>query len=278
MNRSMNHSVNRAMDSPVRLIDAHIHPDLYEPGERERMLEELGKTVEAIIAVSMHEASCKFNLLLSRQYPGRIYPAFGFHPEQVIPDDEPLSELMDWITRHRDEAIAIGEVGLPYYNRLESEERGMPFDLYPYIALLDRFIVLAAELDKPVILHAVYEDADIACDLLERHGVTAAHFHWFKGAEHTVQRMVRNRYYISITPDVLYEQEIRELVRNYPLELLMAETDGPWPFKGPFTGRTTLPDMARDVVMEIALLKGVSFADTSERLYGNTRRFYNMEV
>jgi TatD DNase family protein len=260
----------------VRLIDAHVHPDLYNLADRELLLGQLGTAVEAIIAVSMHEESCATNLQLARRFPGRYLPAFGYHPEQAVPDQETVERLFVWIYKHRHDAIAIGEVGLPYYNRTESFARGERFDLTPYIALLEQFIHIAKDLEKPIILHAVYEDADIACDLLERYGVTAAHFHWFKGSEQTIQRMARNGYYVSITPDVLYEEEIRELARSYPMEQLMAETDGPWLFAKPFNGRITLPDMVRDVVVEIAKLKGMTVMEASEQIYENTRRFYRI--
>ncbi len=260
----------------MKVIDAHIHPELYQPDQLELLLEQLGTAVDAIIAVSLHEDSCRTNLDLARVYSGKYFAAFGYHPEQPVPNVEVEQQLFAWIREHRSEAIAIGEVGLPYYNRTESEAKGNPFDLTPYIALLDRFIGLADELNKPIVLHAVYEDADIVCDLLEKHAVTAAHFHWFKGSVHTIKRMANNGYYISITPDVYYEEEIRELVRSYPTQQLMVETDGPWPYEGPFAGKTTLPDMVRDVVIEVALLKGLDLLEASEILYENTRRFYRI--
>ncbi|MEX1031115.1 MAG: TatD family hydrolase [Paenibacillaceae bacterium] len=260
----------------MKVIDAHIHVDLYSLDERELLLEQLGDSVEAVIAVSMNVESCITNLELAGQYPGKYYPAFGYHPELSVPDLETEKRLFTWIREHQSEAIAIGEVGLPYYNRTDTEAQGKLFDLKPYIALLDQFIQLAAGLNKPIILHAVYEDADIVCDLLEKHGVTAAHFHWFKGSERTVKRMAGNGYYISITPDVCYEEEIRELVRSYPIEQLMVETDGPWPFEGKFAGTTTLPNMVRDVIVEIAQLKGMTVEEASVQLYENTKRFYHI--
>ena len=70
-----------------------------------------------------------------------------------------------------------------------------------------------------------------------------AHFHWFKGDQKTITRMIENGYFISVTPDVCYEKEIRDLVSIYPLEKMMVETDGPWPFEGPFQGQITHPSM-----------------------------------
>jgi TatD DNase family protein len=260
----------------MKRIDAHIHADKYSLSEQKLLFEQLGHSVEAIIAVSMDEQSCTTNLELARQHPRKYYPAFGYHPELAAPDEETVESLLAWIRKHRNEAVAIGEVGLPYYNRTEAIVQGKSFDLKPFITLLDQFIALSVELDKPIVLHAVYEDADMVCDLLEKHGVAAAHFHWFKGSAQTVQRMVNNGYYISITPDVCYEEEIRELVRSYPIGQMMIETDGPWPFEGPFTGKLTLPSMVKDVAAEIAVLKGMDTADASDILYENTRRFYRI--
>lgn len=113
-------------------------------------------------------------------------------------------------------------MGLPYYSRQEQE-----LSLEPYLELLEMFIVRAKKWGKPIVLHAVFEDAKLVCDLLEKHSIRKVHFYWFKGDEKTIERMIRNDYYISVTPDVLYEKEIEELVKKYPLEQMMVETDGP---------------------------------------------------
>ncbi|MNE63701.1 putative deoxyribonuclease YcfH [compost metagenome] len=126
-------------------------------------------------------------------------------------------------------------------------------------------------------LHAVYEDADKACDILARHNVQRAHFHWFKGDEAVVRRMAASGYMISITPDAAYEEEIRELVKRYPIELMMVETDGPWPFEGPYTGRPTRPAMAADAARHIAAIKGLPEHHTAEQLMANTKSFYGIE-
>lgn len=261
----------------IPFIDAHIHIDLYDANLRDRLLQELpGCGVEAVIAVSMHLDSCKLNNALAERYPNLVRPAFGFHPEQPIPEDREIDHLLNWIKQHAGYMIAVGEVGLPYYARQEALQQGKPFELEPYVDLLEKFVMLAKALDKPIVLHAVYEDADLACDLLERHGVTKAHFHWFKGAEATVRRMADRGYAISFTPDIVYEPEIQDLARRYPPEQVMAETDGPWPFEGPFTGQITHPRMTRHVAMAWANLLGIPPEEAAAKLYENTRRFYGI--
>lgn len=259
------------------LIDTHIHLDLYDEAARERLLQELpGHGVKAVIAVSMHLASSQVNLAIAKRYPGLVFPAFGFHPEQPIPANEEINKLLDWIQQHASSMIAVGEIGLPYYSRKEATEQGAPFELEPYLALLDKLLALARKLDKPVVLHAVYEDAELVCDLLEQHSISRAHFHWFKGSASTIRRMAERGYYVSFTPDLLYEAEIQDLARRYPPDRVMTETDGPWPFEGPLAGQITHPAMTAKVAAAWAHIQGLSLEEGAAVLYRNAQSFYRM--
>ena len=167
--------------------------------------------------------------------------------------------------------IAVGEVGLPYYLHKEN-----PFPIEGYIQILETFITFAKSVQKPIILHAVYEDASLVCDLLEKHSMKKAHFHWFKGDQKTITRMINNGYFISVTPDVCYEKEIHNLVSFYPLEQLMVETDGPWPFEGPFQGQITHPSMIHESIKMIAGIKKLPLDVVYKQLYSNTKDFYEL--
>ncbi|MBW5444632.1 TatD family deoxyribonuclease [Cohnella sp. CFH 77786] len=258
------------------LFDAHIHLHQYEPAERDDMLRtSFASGVHGVVAVSMDLASCEENRRLAKRFPGRVLPAYGHHPEQPPLTEAELARMCGWISGlPREETFAIGEVGLPYFLRKEAEAAGIAFDSAPYLRQLETFVRLAAELGRPIALHAVHEDADAAMDLLERYGVRNAHFHWFKGSPSTVERMVRGGHFISVTPEVLYEDETRHLARTYPLELLLVETDGPWPFEGPCAGRRTDLRMVLDSVREIAVLRGLGEAAVRDAIAANTRRCY----
>lgn len=261
------------------IIDAHVHLDSYEPDRTDALLQAYGQDeVAGCIAVSMNLPSCQANERWAAKYPRLVYPAYGYHPEQEPIEGERLEELVAWIRQRAGRMIAVGEVGLPYYMRREAEQRGETFELEPYVRLLQRMIALADELAKPIVLHAVYEDAELACDMLANYPRVKAHFHWFKGSEAAIRRMIEKGYRISVTPDVLYEEEIRRLVQTYPLELMMAETDGPWPFEGPFAGKETRPDMIRAAIEAIAALKRLPAAETARVLYNNTVRFYGLPL
>jgi len=255
-----------------KIADAHIHLDHYAQEEIRLIMDELDQIYcTNLISVSFDLESCKKNLKLAKQY-SQVKPAFGFHPEQEIPSDSEVAELLDWMNVHQDEMVAVGEVGLPYYLRSENPL----IAIEPYIHLLEEFLKFAKIWDKPVVLHGVYEDAPIVCDLLEKYNIKHAHFHWFKGDSTTIERMIKNGYVISITPDVLYEEEIKRLVLKYPLNQMMVETDGPWLFEGEFSGKMTHPAMIHESVKVISKLKNEDLSFVYKRLYENTKRFYRL--
>ncbi|WP_368652667.1 TatD family hydrolase [Ornithinibacillus sp. 4-3] len=255
-----------------KLIDSHIHFDQYSEAQQQYILSQLEKDqVEALIAVSTTLSSSEETLQLARK-DNRIKPAFGYHPEQALPDELEIIKLLEFIQKHQDEMIAVGEVGLPYYSQMKKQIT----EVEGHIELLDNFVQQAAQLKKPIVLHAVYEDASIACDILEKYSHPYAHFHWFKGDKKVVARMISNKYMISITPDVLYESAIKELVKTYPLELIMVETDGPWPFTGPFEKEWTKPRMMHAIVEKISKIKEITLETAYTNIYKNTKQFYRL--
>ncbi|COR99749.1 putative DNAse [Streptococcus pneumoniae] len=86
-----------------------------------------------------------------------------------------------------------------------------------------------------------------------------------------MKRMMKNGYYISITPDVLHKEKIRKIVSYYPLEYMMVETDGPWEFQDDVM---THPRMIRDVLKEISSIQNISIDKVAKTIYENTSRFY----
>ena len=258
------------MDNSV--IDAHIHFDKYKRITREKIIKSLDKYhIDALISVSINASSARDNLKLSKEN-SKVKPAFGFHPEQTLPDIAEVEMLLKMMDTYHSQMVAVGEVGLPFYLRKENQE----LPQQPYIRLLETFIRKAKQLAKPIILHAVYKDAPIVCSLLEEYSIEKAHFHWFKGDEQTTERMIQNGYFISFTPDIIYKPKRDALVKKYPLTQMMVETDGPWPFDGPFKNILTHSRMVHLVIKKIAEIKQIEEAVVYQQIYENTKAFYSI--
>src|SRR5690625_4000211 len=151
------------MTEPI--IDSHIHLDLYTESELVVILNNLESSqVQALISLSNNIESARKTQALSKR-DERIKPAYGYHPEQELPAETDLLALQAFIDEYHAEMIAIGEVGLPYY--LRQKDTSIP--LAPYVELLELFIQQAKRLEKPIILHAVYDDAPVVCELMDEH-------------------------------------------------------------------------------------------------------------
>ncbi|AGK53365.1 TatD family hydrolase [Bacillus sp. 1NLA3E] len=254
-----------------KILDSHIHLDQYED-EEILSIAKMEYSIEALISVSMNLESCKRNLDLSERF-SMVKPAFGFHPEQPLPTDRELEELISWMETNKDKMVAVGEVGLPFFMR--AENKVSKSDYGRYVELLELFVKLAKKWSKPIALHAIYSDAPIVCNLLEKHSITNAHFHWFKGDQKTTERMIANGYLVSVTPEVaLDDVDNVNLVSAYPIGKIMVETDGPWPFEGQFSGKRTHPTMMKESLKKIAEIKNMDFRSVMELIRNNTKEFY----
>jgi TatD DNase family protein len=88
--------------------------------------------------------------------------------------------------------------------------------------------------------------------------------------------MIENGYYVSVTPDVVYEEEIQCLVKRYPINKLMIETDGPWPFEGPFLGQKTHPNMMVHSIGRISQIKNFTQEEAAKIILEITQSFYQI--
>lgn len=256
----------------VRAIDAHLHLDRIDPAHRQRFMKRLREDgIERVVAVATDERSCHELLALQAQYPGRVAIALGYHPEQPWDEGE-VKRVLHLIRTHRQEIVAIGEVGLPYYSLPEEErQRGKGVQ---FLERVEPFVTLARELDLPLVLHAVHESTAPMLQLLRRYGIRRAHFHWLKAPLAVVRQLVETGYYVSVTPEVCYQTRDQELVRQVPKHLLLVETDAPWPYPRLFPRQPTEPKMVWAAIRMIARLWGWDEEATARQLYANTSHCY----
>lgn len=253
-------------------IDSHIHFDQYSIELRKSILGSLsdGK-IKKLIAVSTNSVSAMEILRLSRKHQ-EIIPAIGFHPEQPLPTKNELEKIFNLIDTYETEWKAIGEVGLPYYTQLGNPN----LNLQPYIELLEQFIIIAKQKRLPICLHIIYAHSHIAYNLLQKHDVKRAHFHWFKADHKTFQKIINAGYMVSFTPDILFKPQRRKLVKLTPIQQIMVETDGPWQYPEIINNSYTDPSLIHQVLSKIAIIKELPLDIVYEAVYQNTKNFFNV--
>ena len=250
------------------LFDSHLHLDQLSD---ENIQKTLGDSkITGMLAVSTNLKSAKKLLNLKQAYPEKLYIAVGFHPEQPLLNLEEQDELFQWIDEHHSSISAIGEVGLPHYSKREN----LNLDYAPYIELLERFILIAKKWDLPLNLHIVHNDVDIALELLQKHNIQRAHFHWFKTDEKSFQKFLSTPYFASLTPDILWNPKTQYVAQHLALNRLMIETDSPWPHEG--FESAVISEQLFAVVKKVAELKSLPLDYVQEQILLNTQQFYRL--
>ncbi|SFE74707.1 TatD family hydrolase [Alteribacillus iranensis] len=251
------------------MIDSHIHLHLYDEVEaRIEKWREYG--VEKVVAVSSDLASSYRTLELKERFPDFILAGVGFHPEKPIPPRADIEEWKCLLHVERDNISCVGEIGLPHY-----ELGTLPETLAHHAEVFKEYIAAARTYRLPVALHAVHDKAAVAYDILQEEAPRLpAHFHWLKAPTDVVKKMARAGYFISVTPEVCYRERDQRLAALIPDDQLLIETDGPWPFRGPFSGELTTPLLLKKVISFLAGQRKEERDSLRAQLAKNALRLY----
>jgi TatD DNase family protein len=230
--------------------------------------------VWGIVAVGCDAASNERTLAAAAANGKIVSAAFGFHPEWTHLTDGDIDLVENQVAQHHARLIALGEVGLPWYN-LESAADPvalMTRGRQRFARLLD----LAVRYDLPVVVHAPHGAAQRALEILQSKQIERAVFHWHKATADVTRAIIDAGYFVSVTPEVVYRERDRELVEMVPLESLLVESDGPWPYKGEFDGMPSGPWLCGRVVEEVAKIKQLPVEETMYRLSANTCQLFHL--
>ncbi|WP_246031803.1 TatD family hydrolase [Salibacterium salarium] len=253
----------------MTVIDAHIHLEKYDNVE-EHIKKWQAAGVEKVVAVSNDLPSSYRTLELKEQYPAFVLAGCGFHPEMSLPAPSDFQEWLRLVKIERENITCIGEIGLPHY-----ELDDLPFSLQAYQEFLIECFQVAEEHHLPVALHAVHDKAKMVYDMLQMHAPTiSAHFHWLKAPPNVVRNITASGYFISVTPEVCYRGRDQQLAEMVPDHQLLLETDGPWPFQGPFAGEKTTPLLIDRVIDFLAPKKDERPETLKQKLDDNLTRMY----
>ncbi len=203
-----------------------------------------------------------------------VWPALGFHPEWDQLTDADLDEVEEQVTANHSRLVALGEVGLPWYN-LEGAADA-PSVMTRGRQRLGRLLGLATRFDLPVVIHAPHGAAVGALGALRQEGVERAVFHWHKAPLEVTRAIVDAGYLVSVTPEVVYRDRDREMVEWVPLDSLLVESDGPWPYRGEFEAMASGPWLAARVAEEVAKIKHLPVEETMYRLSVNACQLFDL--
>ena len=252
------------------LIDTHVH---LNSRDLERDLsgvltraEDAG--VQEFVVVGYDRASSKKAVALAGS-DARLWAVVGIHPHDAKSwNAEDEAALRDWAGNKR--VVAIGEIGLDFYR-----------DLSPRPLQYEAFraqIALARDVNLPIVIHC--RDAYPEClDLLEAEAKgVSLELHCFAGNREQAERAWKNGWFLGVGGTVTYKknEELREIIRDTPAELLLLETDAPYLSPEPLRGKSpNEPARVAIVARFVADLRGETVERLSQNTTQNARRLFS---
>lgn len=182
-----------------------------------------------------------------------IYCSVGVHPnESGKTAIVPLSALVA-ATQHP-KVIGIGETGLDYY--YDTSDRASQQESFRV------HIACAQATGLPLIIHTRNADEDMALMLSEamKNKQVRGVLHCFTSSRQLAEKALKLGFYISISGIISFKnaQELRDIVKDIPLERLLVETDAPYLAPMPYRGKRNEPSYVRHTNRVVAKLKGIS--------------------
>ena len=267
------------------MIDTHCHIDeeAFEPDREEVIARQQQSGVQAMIVPGVNVASINSVMELCHAHPGYCYPALGLHPEDVKADwREQLATVEAAIRAHRDELVAIGEIGLDYYwDKTFKEEQK---------EVLRRQLLLARELNLPVILHNREATEDILSIVNtianDQSPITNNQlrgvFHCYSGSKETAEIILKMGFYLGIGGVLTFKnsklsETLRELNQSEILNRLLLETDAPYMAPTPHRGERNESRFMALVAERLAQVLNVSVDEIIEATSANARQLFGIK-
>jgi len=247
------------------LVDAHCHlgDAAFDP-DREAVLArardaDVGHVV--VIGATLPESERAVGLARSR--PGLSATA-GVHPHEARHwSPAAAARLRDLLALP--EVVALGETGLDYH-----------YEHSPRDAQRDAFeaqLKLAAEVRKPVVVHAREADDDMVAML--RDVETTVVLHSFSSGPGVFEAGLAIAAYFSFSGMITFKNwTMTDRLAACPPDRLLVETDGPYLAPVPHRGKRNEPAFVRAVVEALARARGESLDSIGQRTTDNARRLF----
>ncbi len=233
-------------------VDSHCHIDFPELSENiEALLANMrAACVTHALCVSVNLADWPRVLGLAESH-SNLFASVGVHPDQPVDEREPSeSDLVRRADHPR--IVAIGETGLDYY-RLTGDLSWQR----------DRFrthIRAALTCRKPLIVHTRAAAEDTVAIMREEHaGNAGGVMHCFTETWDVARAALDLGFYISFSGIITFKNaaDLREVVRQVPLEQMLIETDSPYLAPVPYRGKTNQPAYVKHVAECVSQIKNI---------------------
>ncbi len=245
-------------------IDSHCHIDFPELAEQEAaLLDNMREAqVSHALCVSVNLQDWPRVLALAARH-NNLFASVGVHPDHLF-DTTDVSET-DLLNRaDHPRVVAIGETGLDYYR--------LTGDLEWQRNRFRTHISAAKTCAKPLIIHTRAAAEDTITLMAEQDaGAVGGVMHCFTESWAVAKAALDLGFYISFSGIITFKNasDLREVVRQVPLDRLLIETDSPYLAPVPHRGKLNQPAYVKHVAECVSTIKNVSVEVIAETTSSN---------
>jgi len=238
----------------MKYIDSHCHLYKFNEIEIKRIIKN-----RDIIILSVSEAleSSLKNLVLS-QLNENVIPAVGIHPWNVENVNENTFKIIEDIIKENKIKI-LGEIGLDKKFKPETFEKQKE--------IFEKFLNLAKEYGLNLNLHTPNASNEVF-DLLIKHDIKKAYFHWYSGDEKLLEEIIDKGYFIGINVATIINEKYKRYIEIANIKNIITESDGPYNYKGIILH----PDLLKDLYKLISNIRKIDLKELSNIIQTNFAR------
>ncbi len=248
----------------MHLIDSHCH--LTElTNIKEEIVKASENNVKTIISNSVDLNSMKKNLELKKQFK-EIKIALGIHPSNIVKiSEKEIIKGIEFIKTNIKNNIAVGEIGLDFKDAKNKKEREIQRKYFK------EFIEIGKKFNKPLIIHSRYAGKNIL-EILKENNAKKVLMHWFLNSEKEIKKAIELNYYISITPNIIFSEHKKELIKQIPLKQLLFETDAP----ARFNEQYSKPFWVKKIAEKTSEIFNLTLKEITKISYNNAKTLFSL--
>jgi TatD DNase family protein len=255
------------------LVDTHCHlADTRLDAELDEVLARAGEAgvakIVAVGAIGTIETDRR-TLEIAEHYP-HIFAAIGVHPHDARDCTTDRIVQLRALAQSQ-KVVAIGESGLDFHylhSPVEEQEHS-----------LRKHLKLAAELDKPIVIHCRDGEARLAA-IVREEGLPAAGgvIHCFTGDAKAAEAFLELGFLISFSGILTFKNAgaLREAARIVPADRVLVETDAPYLAPEPHRGRRNEPALVRRTLEVLAEVRRADFDGLAAAIAENAARVFRI--
>ncbi len=246
------------------IIDTHTHLYLPEFGDNPQAAVDsaVSAGVTTMLFPNVDLTTIEPMRALHAKRPEETRMAMGLHPTEVNEDfKSTLESIVDNFKNHKDDYIAIGEIGIDLYWDKTFEQQQMD--------VFEQQTRLATENNLPIIIHC-REGLDQALEVLSGLPETKGVFHSFGGTTADVERIRKiGDFYFGINGIVTFKNSrLNQTLDAIGTDRLLLETDAPYLAPVPHRGKCNRSEYIIHTAAHIASKLGLS----PEEVHDSTSR------